>query len=232
MEIHVFSGNGMRAALAELTPRFERESGNTLRVSYDPAQIILRRVDNGETADVALLGEEAIDRLVAAGIVAASSRRLLARNGIGLGVRAGAPKPDIATREAFVQALRAADSIAYTSEGASGIYFADLIERLGIGDTVRAKARTQPGGLVGELVVAGQAQMAIQQLPELLAVPGIEVVGPLPDEVQKINTTAAGVFTRSQAGAAASSLIEFLASAPAREVFRAKGFEPATQAGA
>ncbi len=232
MEIHVFSGNGMRAALAELTPRFERESGNTLRVSYDPAQIILRRVDNGETADVALLGEEAIDRLVAAGIVAASSRRLLARNGIGLGVRAGAPKPDIATREVFVQALRAADSIAYTSEGASGIYFAALIERLGIGDTVRAKARTQPGGLVGELVVAGQAQMAIQQLPELLAVPGIEVVGPLPDEVQKINTTAAGVFTRSQAGAAASSLIEFLASAPAREVFRAKGFEPATQDGA
>jgi molybdate transport system substrate-binding protein len=232
MEIHVFSGNGMRAALAELAPQFERASGNTLRVSYDPAQIILRRVDNGETADVALLGEEAIDRLVAAGIVAASSRRLLARNGIGLGVRAGAPKPGIATKEAFVQALRAADSIAYTSEGASGIYFADLIERLGIGEMVRAKARTQPGGLVGELVVAGHAQVAIQQLPELLAVPGIEVAGPLPDEVQKINTTAAGVFTRSQAGAAASRLIEFLASPPAREVFRAKGFEPAAPDGA
>ena len=232
MEIHVFSGNGMRAALAELAPQFERASRNTLRVSYDPAQIILRRVDNGETADVALLGEESIDRLVAAGIVAASSRRLLARNGIGLGVRAGAPKPDIATKEAFVQALRAADSIAYTSEGASGIYFADLIERLGIGEMVRAKARTQPGGLVGELVVAGQAQVAIQQLPELLAVPGIEVVGPLPDGVQKINTTAAGLFTRSQAGAAASRLIEFLASPLAREVFRAKGFEPAAQDGA
>jgi molybdate transport system substrate-binding protein len=227
MEIQVFSGNGMRAALAELTPRFEHESGHSLRVSYDPAQIILRRVDNGETADVALLGEEAIDRLIAAGVVAASSRRLLVRNGIGLGVRAGAAKPDIATKAAFVQTLCAADSIAYTSEGASGIYFAALIERLGIGDTVRAKARTQPGGLVGELVVAGQAQMAIQQLPELLAVPGIEVVGPLPDEVQKINTTAAGVFTRSQAGAAALGLIEFLASPAAREVLRANGFEPA-----
>ena len=118
MQIQVFSGNGMRAALAELTPRFEHESGHTLRVSYDPAQIILRRVDNGETADVALLGEEAIDRLIAAGVVAASSRRLLVRNGIGLGVRAGAPKPDIATKAAFVQTLCAADSIAYTSEGA------------------------------------------------------------------------------------------------------------------
>ncbi|MPZ42510.1 MAG: hypothetical protein GEV05_03735 [Betaproteobacteria bacterium] len=93
---------------------------------------------------------------------------------------------------------------------------------------MRAKARTQPGGLVGELVVAGQAEIAIQQLPELLAVPGIDVVGPLPDEVQKINTTAAGVFARSQAGAAASRLIEFLASPPACEVFRARGFEPAS----
>ena len=202
-------------------------SGHTLNVSYDPAQIILRRLDNGESADVALLGAEAIDRLVAGGVLAAASRRVLARNGIGVGVRAGAPKPDITTLEAFVQALRAADSIAYTSEGASGIYFAGLIERLGIGETVRAKARTQPGGLVGELVLAGQAQIAVQQLPELLALPGIEVVGPLPDEVQKISTTAAGVFARSQAGAAASDLIAFLASPAAREVFRAKGFEPA-----
>jgi molybdate transport system substrate-binding protein len=228
MQIQVFSGNGMRAALAELAPQFERACGHTLEVTYDPGQIILRRIDSGETADVALAGEEIIDRLIAKGILLAASRRVLARNGIAVGMRAGAPKPDISTQAAFVQALRAADSVAYTSEGASGIYFAALIERLGIGDVVRAKARTQPGGLVGDLVVAGRAQIAIQQMPELQAVPGIDVVGPLPDAVQKISTTAAGVFARSQAGAVASRLIEFLASPPARDVFRARGFEPAS----
>jgi molybdate transport system substrate-binding protein len=227
MQIQVFSGNAMRGVLSELAPRFERESGHTLQVSYDPAQIVLRRVAAGEKADAALLGVEAIDTLIERGVLSASSRRVLARNGIGLAVRAGAPKPDIATQDGFVQALRAAESIAYTSEGASGMYFAQLIERLGIGELVRAKARRQPGGLVAELVADGRAQLAIQQLPELLAVPGIDVVGPLPDGLQKIGTTAAGVFVGAPAGEAATRLIDFLAQAGAREVFRARGFEPA-----
>jgi molybdate transport system substrate-binding protein len=228
MRIDVCSGNGMRAVLSRLAPQFERESGHTLHVSYDPAQIILRRVDQGESADVALLGDEAIDRLIARGLLLAETRRVLARNGIGVGVRAGAPRPDVATRDAFVRALRQAASIAYTSEGASGIYFAALIERLGIGEMVRAKARTQPGGLVGELVVAGQAEIAIQQVPELIAVPGLELAGPLPHEVQKINTTAGAVFSGSAArGEAASRLLDFLGGPAARDVFRASGFEPA-----
>ena len=226
MQIEVFSGNSMRAALAELAPAFERASGHGYRVSYDPARIVLRRIDNGESADLALLGEDVIEQLIARGTLDAASRRDLVRNGIGLAVRAGAARPGIATRDAFVRTLRAAASIAYTSEGASGVYFAALIDRLGIGAEVRAKARTQPGGLVGELIVAGQAEMAIQQLPELLAVPGIDVVGPLPDEVQKIGTTTAAIFARSQARAEAQALIDFLASAPAREVLRARGFEP------
>ncbi len=228
MRIEVFSGNGMRAALAQLAPQFERASGDTLQVSYDPGQIILRRVEAGETADAVVVGEETIDRLIARGFVAAASRRVLTRNGIGLAVRAAAPKPDIATEARFVQALRAARSIAYTSEGASGIYFAALIERLGLADMVRAKARTQPGGLIGELILTGEAEIAIQQLPELLAVPGIDVVGPLPDTVQKIATTAAGVFAGSSAATQAADLIEFLASPRARAVFRACGFDSAS----
>ncbi|MCC7081862.1 MAG: substrate-binding domain-containing protein [Burkholderiales bacterium] len=228
MRIEVFSGNGMRAALAQLAPQFERASGDTLQVSYDPGQIILRRVEAGETADAVVVGEETIDRLIARGFVAAASRRVLTRNGIGLAVRAAAPKPDIATEAGFVQALRAARSIAYTSEGASGIYFAALIERLGLADMVRAKARTQPGGLIGELILTGEAEIAIQQLPELLAVPGIDVVGPLPDTVQKIATTAAGVFAGSSAATQAADLIEFLASPRARAVFRACGFDSAS----
>lgn len=226
MQLKVFSGNSMRAAFGALAPRFERASGHTLDVSYDPARIVLRRIDGGEAADVALLGEDVIDQLVRRDLLVAASRRALVRNGIGLAVRAGARRPDIATRAAFVAALRAAPSIAYTTEGASGVYFAGLIDRLGIGDEVRAKACTQPGGLVAELIVAGRAEMAIQQLPELMAVSGVDVVGPLPDELQKIGTTAAAVFAASKARVEAQALIDFLASAAAGEVLRANGFEP------
>ena len=226
MRIKVFSGNSMRAALVTLAPRFEQATGHGFDVSYDPARVVLRRVAEGETADLVLLGEDVVDQLIARGTLLAASRRALVRNGIGLAVRQGAARPDISTREAFIAALRAAPSVAYTTEGASGVYFAGLIDRLGIGEEIRAKARTQQGGLVGELIVAGRAEMAIQQLPELMAVPGIAVVGPLPDAVQKVGTTAAAIFAASKAQSEAQALIDFLASAAAGEVLRASGFEP------
>jgi molybdate transport system substrate-binding protein len=226
MPIVVFSGNSMRAALAELAPQFERETGLRYAAQYDPGKVLSRRIDQGETADVILAGEDVIGDLVARGVVVGSSRRALVRNGIGLAVRPGTPRPDIGTRAAFIEALLRTPSIAYTSEGASGMYFSGLIDRLGIGDEIRAKAHTQSGGLVGELIVAGRAEMAIQQMPELLAVPGIDVVGPLPDELQKIGTTAAGVFTASRVPGEAARFIAFLASATARPVLRARGFTP------
>jgi molybdate transport system substrate-binding protein len=226
MPIDVFSGNSMRAALAELAPQFERETGLAYAVQYDPGKVLLRRIAQGETADVILAGEDAVDELIGRGVLVGSSRRALVRNGIGLAVRAGAPRPDIGTRTAFIDALRRTPSIAYTSEGASGMYFNGLIDRLGIGNEIRAKAHTQSGGLVGELIVAGKAEMAIQQMPELLAVPGIDVVGPLPDEVQKMGTTAAGIFAASRVPADAARFIAFLASATARPVLRARGFMP------
>jgi molybdate transport system substrate-binding protein len=226
MPIEVFSGNGMRASLSELAPLFERDTGLSYRVRYDPGKVLLRRIAQGESADVLLAGDETVEELVGRGVVTAASRRPLVRNGIGLAVRKGLPQPDISNRAALVAALRAAASVAYTSEGASGIYFAGLIDRLGIGAEVRAKARTQQGGLVGELLVAGKADLAIQQMPELLAVPGIDVVGPLPDEVQKIGTTEAAIFAASPNAADAARFIAFLASATARPVLRARGFVP------
>lgn len=226
MPIDVFSGNSMRAALAELAPQFERETGLTYAVQYDPGKVLLRRIAQRESADVILVGEEALDELIERGVVVGSSRRALVRNGIGLAVRRGMARPDIGTRAAFIDALRRTPSIAYTSEGASGMYFNGLIDRLGIGDEIRVKARTQPGGLVGELIVAGQADMAIQQMPELMAVPGIDVIGPLPEELQKIGTTAAAVFAASRVPAEAARFIAFLASATARPVLRARGFIP------
>ena len=226
MPIEVFSGNSMRAALSELAPQFRRETGLDYAVQYDPGKVLLRRIGQGETADVLLAGEDVVDELVGRKLVAGASRRPLVRNGIGLAVRRGTRRPDIGTRAAFIEALRRTPSIAYTSEGASGMYFNGLIDRLGIGDEIRAKAHTQPGGLVGDLIVAGKADMAIQQLPELKAVPGIDVVGPLPDELQKIGTTVAGIFAASPAPEQAARLIAFLASATARPVLNAKGFDP------
>ncbi len=226
MQIQVFTGNSMRNVLNELVPRFEQASGHQVSISYDPAQIMLKRIANGESADLAFLGEPAIDELIKQGKIVAASRRSLARLAAGIGVRAGAPKPDISSVEAFKRMLLNAPSIAYASEGASGIYFAGLIERLGIAAQVKSKARTRPGGLVGELVVSGEAEIAVQQIPELMAVPGIEVVGPFPAELQKISVTTAGIFANSSQPDAARALLDFLTTPAAARVFKAKGFDP------
>ncbi|HYC44455.1 MAG TPA: substrate-binding domain-containing protein [Burkholderiales bacterium] len=225
--LSVFASNATRAVLDELEPELERASGARITISYDPAQIMLKRVAAGESADLAILNQAATDALAAAGKLLPESRRTLARCGVGVGVRAGAPKPDISTVDAFKRAMLEAKSIAHTTQGASGIHFTGLVERLGIADAVRAKAVNNPGGLIGELVIAGKAEIAIQQIPELMAVPGIEVVGPLPQELQSISVITAGIFATSQRSAAARAALEFLTTPAAARAFRAKGLEPA-----
>jgi len=227
-KLRVFASNSIRTAMAELVPQFERASRNRVAVSYDPAKILLERIGKGETADLVITGSGAIDALVKQGKILAGSRRVLARCRVGVAVLAGAPKPDIGSVEALKRTLLRAASVAYTQEGASGMHFAGVIERLGIANEVKAKAVRQPGGLVGELVAAGKAEIAIQQIPELLAVPGIELVGPLPAEIQLVTVTAAGVFSGAKQAAAARSLIEFLAAPAAARVIQAKGLEPAS----
>lgn len=227
----VLASNSIRAVLGELVPQFERASAGKVSVSYDPAKVMLGRIQKGETADLVITGSGAIDELVKQGKILADSRRILARCRVGLAVRAGAPRPDIGTVEALKRVLLAAKSIAYTQEGASGMHFSGVIERLGIADEVRAKAVRQPGGLIGELVAAGKAEVAIQQIPELLAVPGIEFVGPLPAEIQLVTISSAGVFARAVEAEAASSFIQFLLTPAAARVMKAKGLEPVTGGG-
>jgi molybdate transport system substrate-binding protein len=224
--LRVFASNSIRAAMAELVPQFERASGNSVAVSYDPAKILLERIGKGETADLVITGSGAIDALVKQGKILAGSRRVLARCRVGVAVLAGAPKPDIGSVEALKRALLRARSVAYTQEGASGMHFSGVIERLGIANEVKAKAVRQPGGLVGELVAAGKAEIAIQQIPELLAVPGIELVGPLPAEIQLVTVSSAGIFAGSREAEAAQRFIEFLVTPAAVRVIRAKGLEP------
>ena len=224
--IAVMTSNALRAVFDELAPAFERAHGHKISASYDPAQRMLKRIAAGETADLAISIASAIDQLANQGLIAAGSHRTLARFGVGIAVRAGAPKPDIGSVEAFKRALLDAQSVAYTVEGASGIHFAKLIERLGIAGPVNAKAKRQLGGLIGELVASGEAELAVQQIPELMAVPGIELVGALPQALQNESVLAAGIFAASKMPEAAQALIDFLATPASARVFKAKGFEP------
>jgi len=224
--IKVLCSNSSHAVMEELLPAFERASGHKVSISYDTAILTLSRIKGGETADLVILNAPAIDELTKQGRIAAGSRRTLARCGVGIAVRAGAPKPEISSVEAFKRALLDAKSIAHTEAGASGIHFLGLIERLGIAAQVKAKARTRPGGLIGKLVASGEAELAVQQIPELMAVAGIDLVGPLPHELQVISTITAAVFEDARQPDAAQALLEFLATPAAALVFKAHGLEP------
>jgi molybdate transport system substrate-binding protein len=225
----VMCSNSMRAVMDRLIPEFERTSGSKVEITYDPAKRMMNRIRAGEAADVVIIGSGAIDELAQEGLIVADTRVVLARSSIGMAVAAGAMKPDIGSVEAFKAALLKARSIAYTIEGASGMHFAELIEKMGIAEAVKAKARRQPGGLVGELVARGEAEAAIQQISELMAVPGIQLVGPIPRELQKITVVSGGVFRNTRLSDAARALLAFLSSRPARAVIQEKGLEPATR---
>lgn len=225
--ISLFTTNSLRGALGELVPQFERASGHAVSIRYDPAKLMLERIRRGEKADAAMLSLPAIETLEKEGRIVAGSRRPVASCGVGLGVLAGASKPDIGSVDALKKTLLAAKSVAWTQEGVSGMHFSELIERLGIADALKAKAVQQPGGLIGELVVAGKAEMAVQQVPELMAVPGIELVGPLPVEVQKTTLSVAAIFADAKEPEAARAFLDFLATPAAAKVFRARGHQPA-----
>jgi molybdate transport system substrate-binding protein len=225
--IKLFVSNSMRGAMSELIPQFERANGHKVDISYDPAKVMMERIARGETADLAILGGSAIADLIKAGKVTAGSKRTVSSCGVGVAVLAGAKKPDIGSVEAFKKALLAAKSVAWTQEGASGMYFTKLIERLGIAEPLNAKAVRRPGGLIGELVAARQAELAIQQIPELMAVPGIELAGPLPQEIQVTTVSEAGVFAGSREPNAARALLDFLTTPAAAGVLKARGMAPA-----
>jgi molybdate transport system substrate-binding protein len=224
--IRLLASNSIRAVMGELIPQFERAEGVSISVSYDPAKVMLARIAKGETGDLAITGSGAIDELVKQGKILPGSRRVLARCRVGVAVRTGWTKPDIRTVDSLKRALLAAKSVAYTQEGASGMHFSGVIERMGIAEQVKAKAVRQPGGLIGELVAAGKAEVAIQQIPELLAVPGIELVGPLPAEIQLVTVSSAGLFAGSKQSQAAQSFIDFLSTPAALRVMQSRGLEP------
>lgn len=224
--LNLCSGNGMSASFRELMPQFERAHNCTVAMHFEPAQILLREIQAGLAVDVGILGKATLEQLAKDDTIIADSVRVLTRNGIGVGVLKGAPKPDLTSVESFKRALLAAKSVAYTTEGASGIYFAGLIEKLGIANEIKAKAKTQPGGLVADLVANGSAELAVQQIPEIMAVAGVDYAGPIPAEVQNISVNAGGIFVKSQQRALAQALLDYLRSPQAAQVFKARGLTP------
>ncbi|HWE21803.1 MAG TPA: substrate-binding domain-containing protein [Hyphomicrobiaceae bacterium] len=224
--IHVFSTRAVQGALPGLISAFEHAAGAQVAVDLGPTNAMLTRIKGGELADIAILSREGIDELAEAGILDGASSVDLVRSVVGLAVKAGAPRPDIGTAEALKGTLLAAHSICYSGLGASGGLFGKLIKQLGIAEAVNAKATIIPTGLTGELVARGEVQMAVQQVSELRAVPGIDVVGPLPATLQTPTVFAAAIFAGSARAEAASALLRALASAEAATAFRAAGLEP------
>lgn len=226
--IEVLTSHSSFSVLDALAPAFEQATGQQVAVEADSAKTMLARIQGGEAADVVVLGKSAVEELAKLGIVATGSPRPFARARVGIAVRAGAPRPDISSVEAFKRAMLNAKSIAHTVHGASGMYVPVMLERLGIAKQMRPKTVTRPGGYIARVVASGEAEIAIQQIVELLAVPGVDLVGPLPDEIQKVFETAAGIFTASKQTAAAEELLRFLLAPATAGVFKEKGLEQAS----
>ena len=223
--IEVLSTLALRGVLTEVAADFLARTGLAVAAGYKSTNAQLLAISQGATADMAIITRPAIDQLVGEGKIVAGSTADIAQSGVGLAVRAGAPKPDIATVEAFRHTLLAAKSIAFSRIGASGIHFGEVIERLGIAAEVRRKAIIGDS-YVGEIAARGEAELAVQQISELMPVAGIDIVGPLPVDLQKISVFSAGIFTAARNPAGAAKLIAYLALPELAPILIRKGLSP------
>jgi molybdate transport system substrate-binding protein len=224
-EITVMSSAATKAAYLELVPEFERASGHKVTTIFPPSVQMITRLKEGEVVDLVIMAGNSIDELARAGKIVAGSRVDLARSGIGIAVRAGAPKPDIGSTEALKQALLSAGSIAYSS-GPSGVYLADLFRRMGIDDALKTRIRQVQGEPVGAVVARGDADIGFQQVSELLPIAGIDFLGTLPADIQHVTVFSAGLHVDARQPDAAKALVTFLTSPAAAAVIKRSGMDP------
>lgn len=230
-EIRVMISGAFTAAYLQLIPEFQRTTHNKIVTAYGASMgnapdSIPSRLQRGEPVDVVILAADALEELIKQGKVVPGSRVDLVRSAIGVAVRAGAPKPDISTVEALKRTLLNATSIAY-SASASGVYLShEMFQRLSIADQISAKCKRIANEPVGAVVARGEAEIGFQQISELLPVPGIAYVGPLPREVQKVTVFSAGIAVGAKQPDAARALIKFLASPAAAPAIKKSGLEP------
>ena len=224
--VRLLSTLALMGAVRSLAGRYQAEKGTRIEADFAPTLGLLDRLRGGEAADVVILTREGLDELASEGIVVAASCIDLARSYVGIAVKAGADHPDIATEPALRATLLGARSVAYSRIGASGIFFAQLIQRMGIASEVNAKARIVPSGFTAERLVAGDADLAVQQISELKQVAGVEIVGPIPLDMQSPAVFSAGRLAASKRVVQADELLKYLASPEAASVLRASGLEP------
>jgi molybdate transport system substrate-binding protein len=229
-EIKILSSTGVQTIMEDLGPMFERATGHKLTMSFATTVAIMKRVQDGESADVVIAFPSRLESLVAEGKAVAGSVIVVARSGIGVAVRKGAPKPNISSPESLTRTLLAAKSIAYANPARgspSGTHFAKVIDRLGITNEMKPKTVFPKSGLVGVLALNGEAEIAVQQIPELLQVDGIDLVGPLPSELQATFVYAAVIMNSAKDVAGTKALFDFLHTSDVEALLKAKGFEPA-----
>ena len=223
-EIKVLASTAVKTTLEELAPQFEKATGSKVDVTFSPASVLKEKIDQGTAFDVAILTTPIIDGLASSGKIE-TTRTAIAHSGIGIAIKKGAAKPDIATSEAFKQALLKASSVGYTAGGATGAYLKTLFEKLGIADALKPKLKLLQGG-VGEAVTNGEIEIGMTQISEILPHPGAELAGPLPADIQSYTSFSAGVSAASKEVDAAKAFVKFLAGPPALAVIKAKGMEP------
>jgi len=230
-EIKVLTAGAFKQVVLEVVPQYEKQSGNKVSVDNDTAGALKKRIEDGEAFDVAVITPPVLGELIAKGKIAAGTNVNVANVSIGVVVREGAAKPDISNVEAFKRALLAAKSVAYidpASGGSSGVYIEKLLDRLGIADQIRPKARLKKGGHVADLIVSGEAELGLHQISEIIPVKGAVLVGPLPEEIQNRTTYAAGLSASTANKEAAGALIKVLSGPTGAAVLKSKGMEPAS----
>jgi molybdate transport system substrate-binding protein len=224
--VRLLSTLALKGAVRSFAGRYEEATGARIDAEFAPTLGLMDRLRDGERADIVILTREGLDDLAAKGMVAPDSRVNLARSFVGIAVKAGAAHPDIATESALRATLLAARTVAYSRIGASGIFFAQLIERMGIAPEINARAKIIPSGFTAELLLTEEADLAVQQLSELKQVAGVEVVGPIPRYLQTPAVFSAGRMAACNRVAQADGLLKYLASPEVVQVLRESGLEP------
>ena len=225
-EIKVLAPGATKEVYLDLVPQFEQSSKHKVMTTWSGTADIKKRMAAGEVYDVVIVGAPDIDAFIKQGKMVPGSRIDLMKSGVGVAVRAGAPKPDISSSEALKQTLLAAKSIGY-STGPSGVYVVSLFERMGIANQIKSKLKQVPSGVrIGSIITSGEAEIGFQQISELIHAPGIDYVGPLPADVQKITVYSAGIHSGATQPEAAKELVKALTGPVAAPVIKKHGMEP------
>jgi len=225
--LKVLSGNGPRAGVRALCDAFTRAGNGTIDLQFDVNPEVVRRGQAGEAFDVAVGNPSTIEQLIASGKVAAGSLVDIGRSGLGVGVRAGTAKPDIASVDGFKRTLLAAKAVAFPAHGASGMYFVSLVDRLGLKDAMQAKLKPMAAEDCVEVVARGEADMVVVVATRMVGVPGIDAAGPIPEALQTKIGFAAGLSAATMQPDTARALISFLSAPSAAATLKANGIEPA-----